>query len=218
VLPFLNNPAATAFVHFIGVIPAWVWIALAASLALAAVGGIAAFRSSRHARQRAGEVAAVTAAALTDPLTGILNRRGFLEEAERELVRARRYDHPLALAFVDVRGLKAVNDSEGHLAGDRLLKQVSLLLNESARTSDVIGRIGGDELAVLLVEQSAEGAASMTHRVRSQIPAHRASLGLASAWDVTIGTAAFPEDGGTIEQLLEAADRRLYEQRGIELA
>jgi diguanylate cyclase (GGDEF)-like protein len=218
VLPFLNNPATTAFVHFIGVIPAWVWIALAASLALAAVGGIAAFRSSRHARRRAGEVAAVTAAALTDPLTGILNRRGFLDAAERELVRARRYDHPLALAFVDVRGLKAVNDSEGHLAGDRLLKQVSLLLNESARTSDVIGRIGGDELAVLLVEQSAEGAAAMTHRVRSQIPVHRASLGLASAWDVTIGAASFPEDGGTIEQLLEAADRRLYEQRGIELA
>jgi diguanylate cyclase (GGDEF)-like protein len=200
------------------VIPWWVWLAIAASLALAAIGGAAAFRSSRRARQRAGEVAAVTAAALTDPLTGVLNRRGFADAAERELVRARRYDHPLALAFVDVRGLKAVNDTEGHLAGDRLLKQVSLMLNESARTSDVVGRIGGDELAVLLVEQSAEGAAAMTHRVRSQIPANRAALGLTSAWDVTIGTATFPQDGDTVEQLLEAADRRLYEQRGIELA
>jgi diguanylate cyclase (GGDEF)-like protein len=202
----------------IKVIPLGVWIALVAALGLAAVGGAAAFRSSRRARQRAGEVAAVTAAALADPLTGVLNRRGFAQAAERELVRAQRYDHPLAVAFVDVRGLKAVNDSEGHFAGDRLLKQVTLLLNESARSTDVVGRIGGDELAVLLVEQSAEGAEAMTHRVRSQIPAHRSELGLATPWDVTIGTATFPEDGESIEQLLETADRRLYEQRGIELA
>jgi diguanylate cyclase (GGDEF)-like protein len=214
----LNDPASTIEHFFVGVVPWWAYLAIAASLALAAVGGAAAFRSSRRARQHAGEGAAVTAAALSDPLTGVLNRRGFEDAAERELIRARRYDHPLALAFVDVRGLKAVNDTEGHLAGDRLLKQVSLLLNESARTSDVVGRIGGDELAVLLVEQSAEGAAAMTHRVRSQIPAHRAALGLSSAWDVTIGTAAFPEDGDTVEELLEAADRRLYGQRGIELA
>ncbi len=204
--------------RFISVIPTGVWIALAVALGLAAAGGAAALRSGRRARLRATEVAAVTAAALTDPLTGVLNRRGFLQAAERELDRARRYDHPLALAFVDVRGLKAVNDSEGHLAGDRLLNQVALLLRESARAHDIVGRIGGDELGVLLVEQSAEGAAAMSERVRSQIPAHRAALGLSSGWDVTLGTASFPSDGDTVEQLLQAADRRLYEQRGIELA
>jgi diguanylate cyclase (GGDEF)-like protein len=93
-----------------------------------------------------------------------------------------------------------------------------MLLTESARAHDLVGRIGGDELAVLLAEQSPEGAAAMTQRVRSQIPAHRTSLGLATAWDVTIGTSSFPEDGDTFEQLLEAADRRLYQQRGIDLA
>jgi diguanylate cyclase (GGDEF)-like protein len=188
------------------------------SLGLAAVGGAAAFRSSRRARLRAGEVAAVTAAALTDQLTGILNRRGFSEAAERELVRARRYEHPLAVAFIDVRGLKAVNDSEGHRAGDRLLRQVTELLRESARETDVVGRIGGDELAVLLVEQSAEGAAAMARRVRAQISSHRAALGLSTRWDVTIGAASFPLDGDTLEELLDVADRRLYEQRGIELS
>jgi diguanylate cyclase (GGDEF)-like protein len=217
VLPLLSSPAATVIERFINVIPLGVWIALAASLGLAAVGGGAALRSARRARLRAGEVAAVTAASLKDPLTGVLNRRGFLEAAERELVRARRYDHPLALAFVDVRGLKAVNDSEGHLAGDKLLKQVSLLLRESARETDVIGRIGGDELAVLLVEQSAEGAAAMASRVHAQIPSHRDAVGLSTRWDVTIGAASFPRDGQTFDDLLDAADRRLYRQRGIEL-
>ncbi|HTX30498.1 MAG TPA: GGDEF domain-containing protein [Solirubrobacteraceae bacterium] len=215
---FIINPAATVIERFINVIPTGVWIALAAALALAAVAGGSALRSRRKMRIQAGEVAAVTAAAVTDPLTGVLNRRGFMESAERELERAGRYGHPMALAFVDIRGLKAVNDSEGHLAGDRLLRRVTTLLNDSARTHDVVGRIGGDELAVLLAEQSAAGAAAMTQRVRAQVPAARGSLRLATPWDVTIGTATFPEDGDDLEQLLAAADRRLYEQRGIQLA
>jgi diguanylate cyclase (GGDEF)-like protein len=217
VLPVVNLHLPTVIDHFIKVIPTGVWIALAASLALAAIAGMAAFRSNRRVRRQAGEVAAVTAAALTDPLTSVLNRRGFLEAAERELDRARRYGHPMALAFVDIRGLKAVNDTEGHLAGDRLLKQVTTLLQDSGRTHDVVGRIGGDELAVLLPEQSAEGAAAMTQRVHAQVPAARANLNLLTAWDVTIGTAVFPDDGDTFEELLAAADRRLYEQRGISL-
>jgi diguanylate cyclase (GGDEF)-like protein len=211
------DPAAAEIERFINVIPIGVWIALAAALALAALSGIAALRSSRRMRIQAGEVAAVTAAAVTDPLTGVLNRRGFIEAAELELGRARRYDHPVALAFVDIRGLKAVNDTEGHLAGDRLLRRVTMLLRESARTHDLVGRIGGDELAVLLAEQSAAGAAAMTQRVRAQVPAARSSLRLSTPWDVTIGTATYPEDGDTFEQLLAAADRRLYEQRGIHL-
>jgi diguanylate cyclase (GGDEF)-like protein len=212
------GPVSTVIAKFINVIPTGVWIALGVALALAAVAGAAALRSTRRARRNTGEIAAVTAAALTDPLTGLLNRRGFIEAAERELDRARRYDHPLALAFVDIRGLKAVNDTEGHLAGDRVLGEVSMLLRESARTNDLVGRIGGDELAVLLAEQSADGAEAMIQRVRAQIPASRASLGVVTAWDVTIGTSSFPQDGATFEQLLDAADRRLYKQRGIDLA
>jgi diguanylate cyclase (GGDEF)-like protein len=216
-LPALGTPAATVIERFISVVPTGVWIALAAALGLAALGGGVAVRSTRRAQRQAGEVAAVTTAALTDPLTGVLNRRGFTDAAERELDRARRYEHPLALAFVDVRGLKAVNDSEGHLAGDELIKQVAILLRESARVHDVVGRIGGDELAVLLAEQSTQGAAAMSERVRAQVPSHRAAVGLDTPWDVTIGTATFPDDADTLDGLLAVADRRLYEQRGIEL-
>jgi diguanylate cyclase (GGDEF)-like protein len=194
-----------------------VWIALAASLGLAALGGASAVRNGRRARRQAREIAAVSAAALTDGLTGVLNRRGFTDAAERELALARRYGRPLVIAYVDVRGLKAVNDTEGHLAGDRLLKEAVDMLRDSARSTDVVGRIGGDELALLLIEQSAAGAEAVTRRLREAVPARRAVLGLHARWDVTIGTAAFPEDGDSFEELLAAADRRLYRQRGIAL-
>jgi diguanylate cyclase (GGDEF)-like protein len=216
VVPPSSTPAGT-IEHFISVIPLAVWIALAASIGLAAIGGAAAVTLGRRARRTAGQVAAVTAAAATDQLTGILSRRGFMESAERELERARRYGHPLALAYVDVRGLKAVNDSEGHLAGDRLLREVAVLLSQSARAHDLVGRVGGDELVVLLAEQAEPGAAAMTRRIRAKVPTHRAALGLNTSWDVTIGTASFPADGETLEELIATADRRLYEQRGIEL-
>jgi diguanylate cyclase (GGDEF)-like protein len=160
-------------------------------------------------------MAAVSAAALTDPLTGVLNRRGFTEAVERELARARRYDRPFVLAYADVRGLKAVNDTEGHLAGDDLLKGVSSLLRDSARADDVVGRLGGDELGLLLVEQSAEGAEAVTSRIQSMLPGRHAELGISTPWDLTIGIAAFPEDGETFNELLAVADQRLYEQRGI---
>ena len=143
--------------RFIGKIPAGVWIALAVAVGLAAIGGGAAVRRARApAPGRRG--GGVTAAAITDQLTGVLNRRGFTQSG-RARARARaRYGHPLALAYVDVRGLKGVNDTEGHLAGDRLLKEVALMLSESARTHDLVGRIGGDELAVLLAEQACRRA------------------------------------------------------------
>ena len=211
--PFQGIANAAAIV--INKIPWYIWLALGA-LAVVATGAIgAAYRSSRRIRRQAGAMAAVSAAALTDPLTGVLNRRGFTEAVERELARARRYDRPFVLAYADVRGLKAVNDTEGHLAGDELLKGVSSLLRDSARADDVVGRLGGDELGLLLVEQSADGAEAVTSRIQSMLPERHAELGISTPWDLTIGIAAFPEDGQTFNELLAVADERLYEQRGI---
>jgi diguanylate cyclase (GGDEF)-like protein len=209
--------AAQALVKFVNHIPEWVWIALAALATVAAVSLGVAFRNGRRVRAQASAIAEVSAAALTDPLTGVLNRRGFTEAMERELARARRYGRPFVLAYVDVRGLKAVNDTEGHLAGDELLKGVAGLLHDSARADDVVGRLGGDELGLLLAEQTADHAEVVTDRIQSLIPESRAELGLATPWGLTIGTAAYPEDGETFNELLATADRRLYEKRGIEL-
>jgi diguanylate cyclase (GGDEF)-like protein len=186
-------------------------------LLLAAIAALAAWRLGVLARRRGLEAAVASEAALTDPLTGVLNRRGFAEAVERELDRARRYDRRFALAYVDIRGLKTVNDTEGHLAGDELLRQAAELLRESARAHDVVGRLGGDELGVLLVEQTADSAAAVVGRIHDRLPARRAQSGLRTAWDLTIGTATFPQDGDTFEGLLGTADRRLYQQRGIAL-
>lgn len=209
--------ATTVIQRFITSIPTGIWLALAALLLLTTAAAVAAWRSSQHARQNAAVAAEVSAAALTDALTGILNRRGFVQAFKRELDRAQRYGRPLALAFVDVRGLKAVNDSHGHRAGDRLLQDVASMLGESARAHDIVGRIGGDELALLLPEQSADGVARVVHRVRDQVTTRRRALGFSTAWDLTVGVALFPEDGEDVDDLLEAADRRLYQQRGIEI-
>jgi diguanylate cyclase (GGDEF)-like protein len=186
---------------------------LAFSLASAGVAGVAA----RRARLGARATALASTAALTDPLTSVLNRRGFMSAMERELARAVRYQRPLAVAYVDVRGLKTINDTHGHRSGDRVLKEISDVLNQSARTEDVVGRIGGDEFAVGLIEQSRKGAEPWSERIHALAGETRTALGFAVPWGLTIGVAAFPEDGKTLDDLLQAADRRLYAQRGIAL-
>jgi diguanylate cyclase (GGDEF)-like protein len=193
------------------------WILLAVSAALAAGGASAMVIAAQRVRRQDRYVEAVRTAAITDPLTGILNRRGFIGALQRELARAKRYGLRFVIAYVDVRGLKAVNDSEGHLAGDALLEEVARLLRDCARADDVVGRLGGDEMGLLLVQQGPEGAEAVLRRLRNQIPVCREALGLTTPWDLTIGTAAFPTDGETVNALIAAADRRLYEQRGISL-
>jgi diguanylate cyclase (GGDEF)-like protein len=199
------------------VVPPVIWLALAAALAVGGLSAGWAVHSRHRVRRQAGALAAMSTAALTDQLTGVLNRRGFLEAVERELARAKRYDRGFVLAYVDVRGLKGVNDTEGHRAGDELLKEAASLLQDSARADDVVGRLGGDEMGLLLVEQGAEGADAVRRRVAAQVPLRREKLSLHSSWDLTIGTAAYPEDGETVDDLLRVADLRLYEQRGIDL-
>jgi diguanylate cyclase (GGDEF)-like protein len=203
--------------HLVQVIPQTVWLILAAALGLAGTAGSVALRTTRRARRQAGEFAAVAAAAHTDSLTEALNRRGFREAVDRELSRARRYHSPFVLAYFDVRGLKGLNDSAGHHAGDRLLREVAGLLKDSAREADVVGRIGGDEFALLLTEQPADTAAAVSKRIRARVAERRDAMNLDVPWDLTMGTAAYPRDGESFDELLATADRRLYQQRGIEL-
>ncbi len=208
----------SAILEFVTQVPTVVWVAIGGLILLSLFTGGAAALNGHRARDRDAQLERAKAVAKTDALTGVMNRRGFTEAVERELARARRHGRPFVLAYVDVRGLKAVNDTEGHLAGDDLLKGVATLLTESARADDVVGRIGGDELGLLLVEQSGDSADAVTSRIQAQVAARRRTLGLRTRWDLTVGTAAFPDDGGTFDELLAAADRRLYEQRGIALA
>ena len=171
---------AAGLVSVVEHIPTWVWVALGGVSALALAFAAMALRSTRRARKQERQFAAISAAAQTDALTGIFNRRGFMDAAERELARASRYDRQFVLAYVDVRGLKAVNDTEGHLMGDELIKAVAGLMKESARADDVVGRIGGDEFALLLGEQTATGAEPVLRRIRARVEERRSGMEIRS--------------------------------------
>jgi diguanylate cyclase (GGDEF)-like protein len=199
------------------VVPLWAWVLLGTLAAFGFLSATLAAAFARRARYADALVGRIRTAAITDPLTGLLNRRGFAEALELEIARARRFEHPLAVAFLDVRGLKAVNDDFGHQAGDDLLKAVGGLLRRTSRQADIVARVGGDECAVALIEQDRAGAVAFARRIAAEVPHARAELGVLADWDLTVGVAVFPDDGETGEELLAAADRRLYMRRGIAL-
>ena len=123
-------------------------------------------RAFNHLR---GELAALV---LTDPLTGCLNRRGFEQELVRAIARAARDGGELALLAVDVDQFKRINDSFGHLAGDTVLRELAEVLTNSARTEDVIGRVGGDELILLLPGADLESAGVVAERISDVVRGH----------------------------------------------
>lgn len=144
-------------------------------------------------------------AAVTDSLTGLLNRRGFDERLREEIGRATRTKRPLALVLADCDDLKRVNDGAGHEAGDRVLEAFASVLREQKRVTDIAGRLGGDEFALLLPETDAEEAVVVAKRLLARLH----SLG-ETPITASVGIAAFPGDGTTSSALLRAADRALY--------
>jgi diguanylate cyclase (GGDEF)-like protein len=142
-----------------------------------------------------------------DPLTGLLNRRGFEELSATELLRAARYDRPIAFALLDVDRFKAVNDQYGHAVGDRVLRIVSEeLLN--LRRSDLAVRLGGDEFGLLMPETDADGAEQLVSRLRQRIHTRMFEQG----WPVTIsaGVACSEQCPRRLPELIAEADSRMY--------
>jgi len=149
--------------------------------------------------------------AATDALTGLYNRRLFDETCDRELNRAKRYGHQLAVVILDLHRLKEVNDVHGHLQGDRVLQIAASTLRKTLRASDFSFRIGGDEFAVLLPQTDPEQATTLCRRVRAQYEAELLPLNLGIAVTLDFGAAVYPQDGEQKNGLLGVADQRLYE-------
>ena len=151
--------------------------------------------------------------ALQDELTGLYNRRGFLALAERQLKLARRSGRSLLLFFIDVDGLKEINDVFGHGEGDAALKCTAEALETTFRDSDVIARFGGDEFAALAIEASGQSEATIRERLTEFLnsPARRDSD---YRFSVSLGAARFdPWNQTSLRDLIAAADQAMYEQK-----
>jgi diguanylate cyclase (GGDEF)-like protein len=151
--------------------------------------------------------ARLLAQATGDPLTGLLNHRAFQERVESEVGRAQRYGRPLALVLLDLDHFKLVNDAYGHQAGDAALMQAARLLEMGARAGDVLGRIGGDEFALLLPETTAAGALPIAERWAEQFRA--APVGVANHLTMSAGICDLTHANGS-QELLRFADGALY--------
>jgi diguanylate cyclase (GGDEF)-like protein len=148
--------------------------------------------------------------AVTDPLTGLYNRRLFSETFEKELNRGRRYGSPLGLVVLDLHRFKEVNDKHGHPRGDEVLRAAAVTLKKALRTSDSAFRIGGDEFALLLPQTDAEQALALSRRVETVFAEMLKPLQLTVGVSMDHGVATFPQDGEQADQLIRVADERLY--------
>lgn len=143
-----------------------------------------------------------------DALTELLNLRGFEERVQVECERAERYRTRLVVAFLDLDGFKFVNDSAGHAAGDRLLREVAEHLRRATRACDLVARVGGDEFCIAFPETDRASAYVALERIRGTIE----QLRLARAFGVTvsIGVAETSVSTGSLAELLRQADRAMY--------
>ncbi len=153
----------------------------------------------------------VHARSLRDELTGLYNRRGFMECGQSNLVRS----GEATLFFIDLNGMKRINDGLGHEAGDRALVDIAGLLHEASGAADVVGRLGGDEFVVLALASREEAAARMT-RLRQNIASFNARGERPYDLSVSIGTAVYqPDSPRTLDELLCAADALMYEEKQL---
>jgi diguanylate cyclase (GGDEF)-like protein len=148
-----------------------------------------------------------------DSLVDLPNRRGFMRALERMIDRVSRYKERCALLFVDVDGLKLINDTLGHLAGDEALGQVARLLVAGVRKSDLVARIGGDEFAIILGYATEESARDTANRLVDMIAASEFEYdGQTLPLSVAIGAAGIKEDD-TPETALARADQEMYRRK-----
>jgi diguanylate cyclase (GGDEF)-like protein len=163
--------------------------------------GCAAFMSALQARNHDRQRAALGRISRTDPLTGLLNRRGFEERMTAALRSAERTGDPVALLLLDLDGFKGVNDQHGHAAGDELLRWTAQQVGECVRPADAVGRIGGDEFAIVAPKVGAGAADDLAARIVAVLGARIGA---------SVGTAIYPGAGSTEDALHRHADEGLY--------
>lgn len=148
---------------------------------------------------------------ITDSLTGLFSRRHFLDRFKEELSRSKQFKYKFSFLMADIDKFKSFNDKYGHLVGDAILREVAKTIKETIRQIDFVGRYGGEELSIILVETDKEKACFAGERLRKAVESK-----VIKVYDedlrvtVSIGIATFPDDGPTRDGLIEGADKALY--------
>jgi len=149
--------------------------------------------------------------AFTDGLTGLYNRRYFMDQIEREFLRAQRNKSPLSLVMVDLDELKGINDRFGHHVGDGFLKEVAGIVKVNTRGSDVAARWGGDEFMILAPGTDGKGASKIAERIRAQVESYRVNLGGEEVGiTISAGIVSCPDHAAAVGELLTKADQAMY--------
>jgi len=171
-------------------------------------------RSIRYAIERHRALEQVRQLSIVDELTGLNNRRGFLVLFEHHRELAARKQVPLTLIFIDLDGMKRINDSYGHQEGDRALIETGRLLTATFRKSDVIARLGGDEFCVLLTEGSEQGGEVAINRLVANAESAVASAGRPYRLSLSLGIGRYdPNDPVPVDILIQRADHAMYLQK-----
>jgi diguanylate cyclase (GGDEF)-like protein len=150
---------------------------------------------------------------ITDDLTGLYNRRYFHQRLAEEVDRSNRYNLHCSLSIIDIDDFKLFNDSEGHPAGDEILKSLSMLIHDSLRAIDVLARIGGEEFAVIMPQTEKDEAYFVAERIRSSVAQKMEKTWQSYPKDritVSVGVSSFPADGDNMKELIIYADKALY--------
>lgn len=155
--------------------------------------------------------------AITDEMTGLYNYRYFSEQLRREAARAGRTGEVFSLLLIDVDHFKRFNDTYGHPAGDRLLREIAAIIKASVREMDIVARYGGEEFAVILPETGQQEVLEVGERIRRRVAKHPclAAGGDRIAVTVSVGAATYPLDADSHNGLVEAADRYLYKAKTV---
>lgn len=172
----------------------------------------------QRVRERTAELekanAEIRRQAVTDELTGLLNRRGFYLLGEQALRSARRLGSPCLLAFLDLDGLKQINDRHGHEAGHRMLRDFAATLRSVLREADIVGRIGGDEFCILSLQPGGDGE-GLRRRLQLALGRYNREQQPPLPMSASLGAVLMPRlrPGTKLEELVEIADQRMYEDK-----
>jgi diguanylate cyclase (GGDEF)-like protein len=151
--------------------------------------------------------------AITDGLTSAFNYRFLMSSLETEIKRARRFRQAFSFVMLDVDNLKTFNDSNGHLSGSEALKQIADIIRGTCREIDLVSKYGGDEFGILLPQTGLSGAEHVTRRVIDAVRKHRFDGKRAGLLTCSAGISSFPRDGETATEIIDAADKSLYQAK-----